>query len=160
MLRDDLSAYPRTVRQLIVHGLGRDVPPVIITNGTALAAKAIIERYARRMTIEQRLAEAIRALHLDALSSAVVLNVDLDVVHRPCRRRLCRAGPSPARLPRRHPRPAATPLPRHRRRHLQPRRPHRRRLNRRAYSPVLRAADLPPTAVPWWGGRTLHYEFA
>ena len=34
------------------------------------------------------------------------------------------------------------------------------RLNRRAYSPVLRAADLPPTPVPWWGGRTLHYEFA
>jgi hypothetical protein len=34
------------------------------------------------------------------------------------------------------------------------------RLNRRAYSPVLRAADLPPTIVPWWGGRTLHYEFA
>lgn len=32
------------------------------------------------------------------------------------------------------------------------------RLNRRAYSPVLRAADLPPTPVPWWGGRTLHFE--
>ena len=35
------------------------------------------------------------------------------------------------------------------------------RLNRRAYSPVLRQADLPDTTtVPWWGNRTLHYEFA
>ena len=34
------------------------------------------------------------------------------------------------------------------------------RLNRRAYSPVLRQADLPGTAVPWWGNRTLHYEYA
>ena len=33
-------------------------------------------------------------------------------------------------------------------------------LNRRAYSPVLRQADLPDTPVPWWDGRTLHYEFA
>jgi hypothetical protein len=32
------------------------------------------------MTIEQRLAEAIRAFHLDSLSSAVPLNIDLDVV--------------------------------------------------------------------------------
>jgi hypothetical protein len=24
--------------------------------------------------------------------------------------------------------------------------------------PVLRAADLPDTTVPWWGGRTLHFE--
>ena len=35
------------------------------------------------------------------------------------------------------------------------------KINRRAYSPVLRDADLPEdTAVPWWGGRPLHFEFA
>ena len=34
------------------------------------------------------------------------------------------------------------------------------RLNRRAYSPVLRQADLPAdTTVPWRGNRTLHYEY-
>jgi len=33
------------------------------------------------------------------------------------------------------------------------------RLDRRAYTPVLRQAGLPDhTTVPWWGGRTLHYE--
>ena len=42
--------------------------------------RAVITQYARRMTIEQRLAEIIRAFCADALSSAVNLNVDLDVV--------------------------------------------------------------------------------
>jgi hypothetical protein len=35
------------------------------------------------------------------------------------------------------------------------------RLNRRTYSPVLRQATLPETiTVPWWGARTLRYEYA
>jgi hypothetical protein len=36
------------------------------------------------------------------------------------------------------------------------------RLNRRAYSPVVRQADLSPKTitVPWWSGRTLRYEYA
>lgn len=34
------------------------------------------------------------------------------------------------------------------------------RLDRRAYSPVLRSAGLPDnTTIPWWHNRTLHYEF-
>ena len=35
------------------------------------------------------------------------------------------------------------------------------RLERRAYAPVLRKADLPAqTTIPWWGNRTLRYELA
>jgi hypothetical protein len=35
------------------------------------------------------------------------------------------------------------------------------KINRRAYSPVLRHASLPAdTAVPWWGRRQLRFEFA
>jgi hypothetical protein len=34
------------------------------------------------------------------------------------------------------------------------------RLNRRTYSPVLRQADVPEVAVPWWGGRRLRFEYA
>src|SRR5947208_958534 len=74
-----LTGYPGTVRQLIVTGLGHDAPTVIITNDHTTPTKALLARYARRMTIEQRLAEIIRAFSLDALSSAVNLNVDLDV---------------------------------------------------------------------------------
>jgi hypothetical protein len=75
-----LTSYPGTLRQLIVTGLGCDAPTVIITNHHDLTTKAIVQRYARRMTIEQRLAEIIRAFCADALSSTVNLNVDLDVM--------------------------------------------------------------------------------
>ena len=35
------------------------------------------------------------------------------------------------------------------------------RLDLRAYTPVLRQANLgAETPVPWWGNRTLRYEFA
>jgi hypothetical protein len=35
------------------------------------------------------------------------------------------------------------------------------RLERRAYSPVLRKASLPAaTTIPWLGNRTISYEFA
>lgn len=155
-----LSRYPGTVRQLIVAGLGRDTPTVIITNDTTTTAKRLIERYARRMTIEQRLAEAIRAFHLDALGSAVALNVDCDVVLTVLADAVCAA--LARRLPGYH---DATPDLLQRRFLDTEGTIHTDRdrvvvrLNRRAYSPVLRAADLPPTPVPWWGGRTLHYEF-
>ena len=75
-----LTSYPGTVRQLIVTGLGRDAPTVIITNDDQIKTRALISQYARRMTIEQRLAEIIGAFCADALSSTVNLDVDLDVV--------------------------------------------------------------------------------
>jgi hypothetical protein len=34
------------------------------------------------------------------------------------------------------------------------------RLDRRAYSPVLRSANLPDTTVPWWGDRRLRLAYA
>ena len=75
-----LHAYPGTVGQLIVTGLGHDTPTVIITNDRDTTTRNLIRQYARRMTIEQRLAEIIRAFCTDALSSTVNLNVDLDIM--------------------------------------------------------------------------------
>jgi hypothetical protein len=155
-----LSNYPATLRQFIITGLGRDTPTVIITNDTTSSAKQLITRYARRMTIEQRLAEIIRAFHADALSSAVNLNVDLDIM-------LCvLAQALLAALRARLPGYAAVTPDVVQRRFLET--PGQItttsdtltvHLNRRAYSPVLRQADLPDTPVPWWGGRTLRYDF-
>ncbi len=158
-----LTSYPGTVRQLIVTGLGRDAPTVIITNDDQITTRALIERYARRMTIEQRLAEIIQAFCADALSSAVNLNVDLHVVLCVLAQALLAAFR--LRLPGNY--AHATPDT------LQRRFPDTPgeiitdgtgitvKINRRAYSPVLREADLPAdTAVPWWGGRQLHFEFA
>jgi transposase len=157
-----LTSYPATVRQLIVTGLGREAPTVIITNDHQGSLKALIQRYARRMTIEQRLAEIIRAFHTDALSSAVNLNVDLDVMLAVLAQALLAA--LRARLPGYA---TATPDTLQRRFLETPGQIITTdqvitvRLERRAYAPVLRQANLPPsTTVPWWGNRTLRYEFA
>src|SRR5713101_3740371 len=157
-----LTSYPGTVRQLVVTGLGREQPTVIITNDNTAKTRAVITQYARRMTIEQRPAEIIRAFCADALSSTVNLNVDLDVVLAVLAQALTAA--LRARLP-----GYATVTPDTiQRRFLET--PGRIittpdtvtiRLERRAFSPVLRKADLPAaTPVPWWGGRTIRYEFA
>ena len=158
-----LTSYPGTVRQLVITGLGRDAPTVIITNDTQITTKALITQYARRMTIEQRLAEIIQAFCADALSSAVNLNVDLDVVLCVLAQALTAAFR--LRLPGNYA-------------HATPDTLQRRfldtpgeiittstgttvKINRRAYSPVLREASLPAdTTVPWWNGRQLHFEFA
>jgi hypothetical protein len=157
-----LTSYPGTVRQLVVTGLGREAPTVIITNDQDTKTKGIIEHYARRMSIEQRLAEIIRAFHADALSSAVNLNVDLDIML--CVLAQALTGALRTRLPGYA---TATPDTLQRRfldtpgQIITTANTVTIQLKRRAYSPVLRQADLPPdTTVPWWGNRTLHYEFA
>jgi transposase len=156
-----LTDYPGTVRQIVVTGLGRDTPTVIITNDHDLTVKALIAHYARRMTIEQRLAEIIGAFHADALSSTVNLNVDLDIM-------LCvLAQALTAALRNRLPGYAAVTPDVLQRRFLET--PGQItttndtitvHLDRRAYTPVLRQAHLPnDTRVPWWDNRTLRFEF-
>jgi len=158
-----LTSYPGAVRQLVVTGLGRDAPTVIITNERQATLRNLIGQYARRMTIEQRLAEIIRAFCADTLSSTVNLNVDLDVVLCVLAQALTAAFR--LRLPGNYA-------------HATPDTLQRRfldtpgeiisdgdgitvKINRRAYSPVLRHANLPAdTTVPWWGGRQLRFEFA
>jgi hypothetical protein len=61
--RATLSAYPGTLRQLAVAGLGHDEPTILITDGPDIPTKKVIDVYARRMNIEQRLAEARPAPH-------------------------------------------------------------------------------------------------
>ncbi len=158
-----LTSYPGTVRQLIVTALGRDAPTVIITNDTGIKTRALISQYARRMTIEQRLAEIIQAFCADALSSTVNLNVDLDVVLCVLAQALLaafrsRLGPGYA---------TATPDT-IQRRFLETSGTISNdndtitvTLNRRAYSPVLRQSDLrADTTVPWWQNRRLRFQFS
>jgi hypothetical protein len=155
-----ISGYPGTVRQLVVTGLGREAPTVIITNDRAASAKQLIERYARRMNIEQRLAEPVRSFHIDALAGAVPLNVDLDVVLSVLTGAVCAS--LRRRLTGYH---NATPDTLQRRflftggRIINQGQVIVVRLKLSTYSPVLRQADIPEVAVPWWGGRTLRFEF-
>jgi hypothetical protein len=147
------------LRQIAVRGLGHDHPTLILTNDTDAKAGWLVNRYAKRMAIEQRLAEAIRSFHLDALSSAVALNVDLDATltvwahatYDLLRRQLTGyQHATPDTIWRRfvstrgrltiNPDGIVA------------------RLNNRTYSPVLRTAKIPPTPIPWWNNRTLTIE--
>ena len=157
-----LTSYPGTVRQLIVTGVGREAPTVIITNDNHIKIRALVQQYARRMTIEQRLAEIIQAFCADALSSTVNLNVDLNIVLCVLARALLaafrtRLGPGYA---------TATPDTLQRRFLDTPGtitsdgETITVTLSRRAYSPVLRQSGLrADTAIPWWQNRPLRFRF-
>ena len=152
---------PTPLRQIAVRGLGHDHPTLILTNDRTSPPKKIVGRYAKRMAIEQRLAESIRSFHLDALSSAVALNVDLDTTltvwaaaaydhlrqHLPGYRQA-----TPDTIWRRFINTSGqiTITPDHL----------TCRLKSRTYSPVMRSAKLPNIEIPWWNGRPLHLQFA
>jgi transposase len=152
---------PTPLRQIAVRGLGHEHPTLILTNDRQSTPKQIVGRYAKRMRIEQRLAESIRSFHLDALSSAVALNVDLDTTltvwaaasYDYLRQRLRGyETATPDTIWRRFIStsgqltisPTGVTC----------------RLNSRTYSPVMRSADLPELEIPWWDARRLRFEFA
>ncbi len=151
---------PVALRQIAVRGLGHEHPTLILTNDRDRKPAKLIDRYAARMTIEQRLAEAIRSFHLDSLSSAVALNVDFDctltvwaaAAYDHLRRQLTGYH-------------TATPDTIWRRflsttGHITIT-PDEviAELDSRTYSPVMRTAKLPTIHVPWWNGRRLRFQF-
>ncbi len=156
-----LHDYRGEVRQLAIHGLGHEEPTLLITNDFDSRPKLLIEKYSHRMGIEQRLAEWIRAFHIDALSSAVPLNVDLDVVLSVLASAICDslrqrlrgyATATPDTLQQRflstagdvaiHDDAVVVTLA------------------RRSFSPVLRQAAIPSVSIPWWNGRKLVFQHA
>jgi len=75
-----LKGYQGQVRQLLITDLGHEEPTILLTNDLQGSTAQRITRYAQRMLIENHLADAVGFFHLDALSSAVALKVDFDVV--------------------------------------------------------------------------------
>jgi len=69
----------RDYRQLFIKDLGHDQPTILLTNDPKSTAPQLITRYAKRMLIENALADAVRFFHIDALSSSVGLKVDFDM---------------------------------------------------------------------------------
>src|SRR5262244_2539557 len=69
----------RTFRQFFIKDLGHDEPTILLTNDRRSTAGQLITRYARRMLIENALADAVRFFHIDALSSSVGFKVDFDM---------------------------------------------------------------------------------
>jgi transposase len=150
------------VRQIAVRNIGRPEPTLLITNDTTAAAKDLFARYAERMLIENELSAYIKGFQVDALSSGLGLNVDVDTT-------LTVIAGNVYRL-------LARSLKRYE--HATPETIHEQfidttgrldieddgvtvTLTRRTYTPVLLQAgfaelDLP---IPWWGGRHLRFRF-
>jgi hypothetical protein len=77
--RIHLKEYPGAIRQIVVADLGHEEPTFLLTNQLSRSAPKLIERYARRMIIENNIEDGIDFFHMDALSSAVPMKVDCDL---------------------------------------------------------------------------------
>ena len=78
--RIGLRDYEGPIRQMAVADLGHDEPTLLLTNQLTRSAPKLIGRYAQRMIIENGIADGIDFFHMDALSSAVAMKVDCDLL--------------------------------------------------------------------------------
>jgi hypothetical protein len=148
----------RTYRQFFIKDLGHDEPTILLTNDTPATARQLVARYARRMLIENGLADAVRFFHIDALSSSVGFKVDFDMallvlasgLYRLMARRMRGYDDAQARQIFRDliDMPADVAITDDQ---------VTVRFHRRAHLPIVLACGLfdKPVAVPWWNGRPL-----
>jgi transposase len=148
----------RTYRQFFIADLGHDEPTILLTNDARATAKNLITRYAKRMLIENALADAVRFFHIDALSSSVGFKVDFDMallvlasgLYRLMARRMRGYKDAQARQIFRDliDMPADTSITDNE---------ITVRFHRRAHLPIVLASGLfdKPVKVPWWNDRPL-----
>jgi hypothetical protein len=77
--RVTLADYDGPLRQITIADLGHEEPTLLLTNQLRRSATKLIERYARRMLIENNIEDGVNFFHMDALSSAVALKVNCDL---------------------------------------------------------------------------------
>jgi transposase len=150
------------VRQIAVTNIGHEHPTLLITNNLTTPAKDLFARYAERMTVENELDAYIGGFHLDALTSGVPLNVDLDTtltviagnLYRLLARKLPRYEHATPDTIWRHFLDATGTL------HITTEAV-TCALNLRSHHPVLIDAGLADhdTPIPWWEDRTLRFRF-
>lgn len=75
----ELDDYDGAIRQLSITDLGHEEPTLLLTNQLKRSAAKLIERYAKRMLIENGIQDGVDFFHMDALSSAVAMKVNLDL---------------------------------------------------------------------------------
>jgi hypothetical protein len=160
--RVTLKDYQGAVRQLFITDLGHEEPTILLTNDLESGAAKRITRYAQRMLIENHLADAVDFFHMDALSSAVALKVDFDVVlteiasglYRLMARQLTGYESAKARQIHRHflDTPAQIRISGQQ---------VEVRLPKRAHNPLLIAAGVGSheVAIPWWDNYKLAITF-
>jgi hypothetical protein len=147
-----------TYRQFFITDLGHDEPTILLTNDAHATPKSLITRYAKRMLIENALADAVKFFHIDALSSSVGMKVDFDMallvlasgLYRLMANRMRGYQDSQARQIFRDlvDMPADIAITETE---------ITVRFHRRAHLPIVLSSGLfdKPVKVPWWGGRSL-----
>jgi len=75
-----LKNCSNTFRQIVIKDHGRSTPTFIITNNNELSMKDILEVYAKRWRIENKLAEFVAFFNLNALSSPIMIRIHFDIL--------------------------------------------------------------------------------
>lgn len=75
-----LDGCQNTFRQIIVKDHGRSTPTFVITNDSTLAMQKVLEIYAKRWHIENKLSELVSFFNLNALSSPVMIRIHFDIL--------------------------------------------------------------------------------
>jgi len=75
-----LKDYNGPIRQLTITDLGHEEPTFLLTNQLTRSPSKLIGRYAQRMIIENGISDGIDFFHMDALSSAVAMKVNCDLI--------------------------------------------------------------------------------
>jgi transposase len=78
--RITLKDYSGPLRQLTIKDLGHEQPTLLMSNQLTKSPSGMIGRYAQRMIIENHIEDSIDFFHMDALSSAVALKVNCDLL--------------------------------------------------------------------------------
>ena len=75
-----LKGYAKPIRQIAIKDLGHEEPTILLPNHLATSPVKLIGRYAKRMLVENGISDAIEFFHMDALSSAVAMKVNCDLM--------------------------------------------------------------------------------
>jgi len=161
--RITLDDYQGPIRQIAITDFGHEKPTLLLTNQMRRSASSLIEFYARRMLIENSIADSVEFFHIDALSSAVALKINCDLQLTLMASSLYRL--LGAKIGKEYTTADSSHLFRD---FIEANamvtitdNTVEVAFGKRAHSPLLLAAGFQntETAVPWWGGRKLKISF-
>jgi hypothetical protein len=78
--RIELKGYSETIRQLVITDLGHEEPTFMLTNQLSRSSPSLVDRYAKRMLIENAISDGIDFFHMDALTSVVPMKLNCDLM--------------------------------------------------------------------------------
>lgn len=75
-----LAGCQNEFRQIAIKDHGRNKPTLIITNDKNISTKSVLEVYAKRWRVENKIAELVAFFNLNALSSPLMIRIHFDML--------------------------------------------------------------------------------